>query len=191
MAESVMDYSVQDNKIDGEYKEYLHRPLFDVNMRLHESSSSYRIIVNRIIGYMVSMFDKEFHDYSEIRGISGANLGIPFNIIVVRREDDRLRIMINPEVIKRGYKSKKVKSNCGSLVLDEPVEVKRKIKVKVSYHSATYKFRKYHGRDFHTVKIEPKQSKWFSAPESFTIQHEVDHNNGITILDRQAPNGKK
>ena len=191
---SVMDYTVQETHIKGEYKDYLHRPLFDINIRLYRSSRTYKIIVNRVIGYTASMFDREFHDYPEIKGVSGANLGIPFNIIVVRCKDDEdnkgiptgLRIMINPEVLKQSGKSRKIKSNCGSLVLDEPIEIVRRTKVKVSYHGATYKLNTYGSRDFHTVKVGPKRTKWFNAPESFTIQHEVDHNNGITILDRQV-----
>ena len=181
---SVMDYTVQDSHIKGEYKEYLHRSLFDVNMRLYEGSRQYKKIVNLTIAYMVSIFDKEFHDYPKIKGVSGANLGIPFNIVVVRQEDGDLLIMINPEVVDRNYKFKKVKSNCGSLVLDEPIEVKRHTRVKVSYCGATYRYKRYRGRDFHTVKIEPDQARWFKAPEAFTIQHEIEHNNGITILDK-------
>jgi peptide deformylase len=193
MAESVMDYSVQDAHIEGEYKEYLHRPLFDVNLRLYESSRYYRKIVANIIRYMVELFDKKFDDYSEIKGISGANLGIPFNIIAIGRSDDSVLIMVNPKVLKHGGKSKTVKSNCGSLVLGEPIEVVRSTKVKVAYHSVHYRFKRRRGRDFVAAVIHPERkmrlrTKWFKNSEGCTIQHEIDHNNGITILDRQVSN---
>lgn len=181
MTESIKDYSVQDIHIKDEYKDYLHRPLFDVNMRLYKSCNPYKAIVNRAIKYMIEMFDKKFHDYSEIQGVSGANLGIPFNIIAIRgTKDYSLMVMVNPEILSQRGKSKTVRSNCGSLMLDEPIEIVRRTKLCVKYHGVTLK-----GKNNRSVRILlSKTTQWFKDPEAFTIQHEVDHNNGITILDR-------
>ncbi len=183
---SVTDYIVQDNLIEGEYKEYLHRSLFDVNIRLYHSSKSYKCIVDESLNYLASMFLRKFRDYSKIKGVSGANLGIPFNIIAIKRKNDDILVMVNPEILIQEGKTKKVASNCGSLVLDDPVEVIRRTKIKVGYYETVFK-----GNDYGTTRHALLYcTEWFEDSEAFTIQHEVDHNNGITILDRQAPTGE-
>jgi len=177
---SIMDYTVQENKIVGEYKEYLHTPLFDVNVRLYSSSRQYRWVVNESLNYLDSMFLREFSDYPEIKGVSGANLGIPFNIISVRLRDDSILSMINPKILERSKKTKTVESNCGSLVLDKPVKVTRNTEIKIEYctEASCYESGK-------LMRVERR----FKDSEAFTIQHEIDHNNGITILDMAAWSG--
>jgi len=172
---SIKDYLVQDIHVEGEYREYLHRPLFEVNMRLYDSSVRYQSLVNSTIEYMVYMFGKELEDYGPLCGISGANLGIPFNIIAIKFPSD-IQVMVNPKVLKRQGEIKVVVSNCGSLILDDPVKVPRRTEIKVKYRPVIHKDKE--------ITILPEQNKWFKRPEAFTIQHEVDHNNGITILDR-------
>ena len=62
---------------------------------------------------MLEILNTKFSDYTKLQGISGANVGIPFNIIIVRDLDNYI-IMINPEILSKSKETKLVKSNCGS-----------------------------------------------------------------------------
>ena len=131
---SVTDYIVQDNLIEGEYKEYLHRSLFDVSIRLYHSSKPYKCIVDGALNYLSSMFLKKFSDYPRIKGVSGANLAVPFNIIAIKQQTGDTLVMINPKIRIQEGKIRKVNSNCGSLVLDEPIEVIRSAEIEIEYY---------------------------------------------------------
>lgn len=78
--------------------------------------------------------------------------------------------MINPQIEK--YYGDKVDSlsNCGSLTLKAPIAIKRHEDIYVSWYNED-------GIQF--------QSAFGREENSFTIQHEVDHNNGRLILDRK------
>jgi len=184
---SIVKYLVQD-RMTSEDNEILHRKGFNVNMRLFKESKGYRKIVLEIIMYMGRISKKEFPDYPQVRGISGANIGIPLNIIGVRFardiSDDTLSVrkgemyfMINPEISKDGGYSKEIKtinSNCGSIRLSEKIKVTRHMWVKVKYFDIAGK----------------AHLRTFRAPEAFTIQHEIDHNSGILITDLDLDRGK-
>lgn len=144
-----------------EDRDILTRRLFDVNLRLMKTSSEYREIVTKAAKYILwgSMTEKE--GYKKPHGFSGANAGIPWNIIAVGD-----KVMLNPHIIyaegeRRGL------SNCGSLLLKEPVEIKRYAHVEVEYWDLV--------GDRHVIDGY--------LP---THQHEIDHNMGILITDRLA-----
>ncbi len=172
---SITDYTIQDNLIEWEYKEDLHRSLFDVSIRLYHSSRLYKCIVDDSLNYLSIMFLKKFSDYQKIKGVSGANLGIPFNIIAVKLQTGDTLVMVNPKILVQEGKIRKVNSNCGSLVLDNPIEVIRRDRIEIEYYV----------RDDYGDKLSYCINR-FEGAEASTIQHEVDHNNGITILDRQV-----
>jgi peptide deformylase len=174
---SIVKYLVQD-RMTSEDNEILHRKGFNVNMRLFKESAGYRKIILDIIMYMGRISKKEFSDYPQVRGISGANIGIPLNIIGMRSsrnisdntlsvQKDDMYFMINPEIVERGVNSKVVKSNCGSIRLPEKINVKRSLRIKVKYFD---------------IGGAPR-CHVFHAPESFTVQHEIDHNSGILVTD--------
>ncbi len=74
------DYSVQyrwDHEFD---KTILRRELFPVNMRIYHTSETYRKLIHDIADYMVHHIRQTYEDYGTPKGISGANLAIPFNI---------------------------------------------------------------------------------------------------------------
>lgn len=169
MKESITKYMVQDH-MDGEgEKSYLHRQLFNVNMRLYAINTAYYMFINNIISYMKVLFRLSYTDYEALKGVSGANIGIPFNIVVVADEDDEAFItMINPEIISYGDKKKSRKSNCGSLRLDKPIMVERYDKIEVKYYD----------------ELGSGVATTFTGKLASTIAHEIDHNNGITIEDR-------
>lgn len=151
---------------------YLRSRLLPVSMRLFESSHRYRNIVWACCEYVRSVALMELEGYGLPYGMSGANLGLPFNIIgcVVGRggPNARCHIMINPEIVEYAGTLRYVQSNCGSIRLERPLEVQRYSTVRVRYFDES----------------GAKQERLFDVSEgAYTIQHEVDHNLGILITD--------
>jgi peptide deformylase len=146
----------------------LHVPLFPVNMRLYKTSDRFRKLVLDVVDYMEVIFRSEVEGYTQPRGISGANLGVPWNIVGVRR-DPRNLYMLNPVVVGHSEESVQTLSNCGSLRLPEPIPVSRWEWVDVEYY------------DFAGEKVGPVRFR--RADQGFTVQHEIDHNIGVLITD--------
>lgn len=169
----IEDYMVQ---IKEKQNSVLKRKLHDVNMRLYRSNEEYKNIIRRIVDFLSRVLCMRFENYDVIKGISGANLGIPFNIIVIKINNIPKQ-MINPKIIKSSGKQIKILSNCGSVLLTEKITVLRDEIVEVTYYDLN----------------GDKQTEKFSREQSgFTIQHEIDHNLGVTILDRNTHiNNKK
>jgi peptide deformylase len=164
--ESILGYTLQINDKDNAI---LKRELFNVPMELFERSESFRNIIIGALDYMGSLFSKNFNDYAELSGVSGANIGVPYNLIVVKNKaTGKLIEMINPLVVGYSKETRKVRSNCGSVRLAEPVMVERYTTVTVAYYDGTGK----------------RKIMDFEGQLGSTIQHEIDHNLGITILDR-------
>ena len=183
---NIRDYST--NVSIPEEKNFLGCTLFDVNIRLFESSTGYTDIILHIIEYMVELINKKYDDYDAVKGISGANIGVPFNIVVVKVTDDNYKkisveekgsivtfgpkgdfiVMINPVVTKSSNRIFIARSNCGSIILDKQIDVERKSWVVVEFYN--------------TDGI--KKSIKFGRPLTGTIQHEIDHNQGILITDK-------
>ena len=186
---NIKDYST--NVSIPEEKKFLGSKLFDVNMRLFESSTGYADIMSHIIGYMVGLINNKYDDYDAVKGISGANIGVPFNIVVVKVTDDNYKklsmeekevittydlpylkgnfiSMINPVIKSRSKETFTTISNCGSVVLDAPIEVERHKWVVVEFYDAE--------GEKHIVQ--------FGKPLTGTIQHEIEHNRGILITDK-------
>ena len=165
---SIKDHLVQ---IGEKQNDMLTRKLHDVNMRLYNNNKNYNKTIKTIVKLMHDVLYMDFTDYSLLRGISGANVGIPFNIVIVKvNSRPKQRIMLNPVIIKRSKKNIKAESNCGSLLLPENITVSRNETVKVEYYNLSGN----------------KIIENFSREDSgFTIQHEIEHNLGITILDKK------
>lgn len=146
----------------------LTTPCHAVNMRLVRSNESYRKIIVNIIQHMLSVLCTKFSDYAELKGISGANVGIPFNIVIVKQKE-RYLVMINPEILAKSKETYKAMSNCGSINLEKSIEVVRHKEVLVRYTP-------YENDTF----LSPIEKVFTSA----TIQHEVEHNLGILITSK-------
>jgi peptide deformylase len=154
---------------------YLRTKLLDVNMRLFKTSPDYQQIVLDCCAYIKCMALMKMDDYKSPHGMSGANLAIPFNIIAVVRKRGTSKsyaeIMINPTILHAEGKDEVIAmSNCGSIRLDEPIPVKRHAGVLVSWY---------------TEEGKRLQGVFRREDGGFTIQHEIDHNNGVLITDRQ------
>ena len=144
-----------------EDKDILTRPLFDVNMRLFRVNGGYRSIVQVCCDYIRECAMTSRERYKEPHGYSGANAGIPFNIIA----SSDGTVMINPKIIW-AVGELEYMSNCGSLMLSKPIRVKRHATICYTYFN----------RDGVSCEGEGCMP---------TVQHEIDHNNGILIWDRE------
>jgi peptide deformylase len=181
MGEGVLieDYLTQVSN-DSSEESVLRRKLFQVDLRLFNSSLGYRMLVLSSINYMRAVMNLEFENYPEIQGISGANVGIPFNVIGVKKVKGRRGplFMINPRVVSESKKKTEVVTNCGSVNLKRPVKVKRSDWVVVSYYDEDGNF---------------VSGETFRGREGNTVQHEIDHNLGTLITDGtgEEERGKK
>jgi hypothetical protein len=160
-----------DNKEDIQY---LRSKLPDVNMRLFSANMDYKAIVLACCRHIQRVCLAGFEGYKLPHGTSGANCAIPFNIIAIARNrgkaDAWSEVMINPIINDYHGELVTTTSNCGSIRLKKPIKVNRWTNVVVSWFT-TY------GKGM---------TKGFSQEEgSFTIQHEVDHNLGILITDKE------
>ena len=170
----IADCLVQDREDDDSF---LHRQLFPVSVRLYKENIRYRKIIRDMIEYMRKVATTEFSDYGKLRGLSGANVGIPYNIVVLVEKNYHTEVFINPIII-RGYGDKRiVTSNCGSLQLKKPIKVTRYNEISIQYHD--YEDKKL--PDGSLVLI----TQQFKGARAATLQHEVDHNNGLLINQLQ------
>lgn len=155
--------------------QYLKQKHFDVNMRLFNSSPEYKAIILQQCEYLRMLVLTKMEGYKLPHGMSSANAGLSFNIIAIAQNRGKsnatAKIMINPRI--DGYIGDEVitQSNCGSLTLDEPIKVNRNTAIRCCYYDEK-------GQIWNHVI--PRE--W----GAFTIQHEVDHNNGILITDKQS-----
>jgi len=163
---SIKNFIVQDSEDDNDV---LHRKLFDVNIRLFNDNKKYRKLILNMVNYTKKVAEKRFADYTPAKGISGANVGVPFNIIGVLNENKKWDFFLNPEFLKKSTKKEIVKSNCGSLLLEEPIKIERHEWIQLEYYNLSGE----------------KKLEYFKGQYGRTIQHEVDHNNGILITSRK------
>lgn len=169
MKNSIKNFIIQDKEDDNDI---LHRKLFDVNMKLFNMNKGYHKLILNIVSYMKKVAKKRFEDYSPAKGISGANVGIPFNIIGVLDKNivkDKWVFFLNPEILSRSTERESVKSNCGSLLLKEPIKIKRHKWIELEYWNLEGE----------------KKKQYFDSRYGYTIQHEVNHNKGVLIIDHK------
>lgn len=145
-----------------EDRDILTRKLFNVNMRMFRASRRYREIVQMICDHLRWCATTEREGYKKPHGYSGANAGIPFNIIALASGI----VMINP-TIDSAIGRRESFSNCGSLLLEKPIKISRFASVIVSYFDKT-------------------GEKHIVSGYLPTVQHEIDHNKGILITDREV-----
>ncbi len=139
----------------------LSRRLFDVNIRLYQNNQEYRELVRAALQHLVTALNTEYDNYTPPVGMSGANIGVPWNIIAVPR------LMINPKIIDHSFAYEYVKSNCGSIQLPQTISVKRWKFIDVEYYNIEGKL---------VVEYDVDR-----CDGGYTIQHEIDHNQGKLI----------
>lgn len=155
---------------------YLKELLINVNMRLFKTSLGYQTVVKAACDHISWLCLAGLGGYKLAHGMSGANAGIPWNIIGIARQrgtpDAWCEIMINPIIIGRSPAMIESQSNCGSINLPEPITVRRHARVTVEWYD---------------IKGDYQQKTFDRTDGGLTIQHEIDHNLGILITDRAAP----
>lgn len=151
-------------------KTVLTRESFPVNIRLYKNNENYRNIILKIVCYMDEHLHSHFEDYSDPRGIAAANLGFPFKIIGYRRKPCENQFCLNPKIVFTSANTIPTNSNCGSLRLPQPISVERYGTIDLEYYD---------------LEGEPcKRTGIYRSEGGFTVQHEVDQINGITVIDR-------
>lgn len=163
---SIKNFIVQNSTDDNDI---LHRKLFNVNTRLFNTNKKYCKLILSIVSYMEKTAKIRFEDYTSAMGISGANVGIPFNIIGVLNKKKKWDFFLNPEILDVSTAEDVVRSNCGSLLLKEPIKVKRYKWIEIKYYN---------------LKGHEKHNQ-FDSQYGRTVQHEIDHNNGILITSKK------
>lgn len=152
---------------------YLTSVLPPVNMRLFHANQSYRFIILSICDHLITTCLTKMEGYKLPHGVSGANVAIPFNIIAVAKNRGTplayAEIMINPVIVEAKGIAESW-SNCGSIRLDKPIKVKRSDYIVVRF--------------FDREGVQ-REREYDMNSGSLTIQHEIDHNNGILITSRQ------
>lgn len=176
MYETICNHIVQNGSKEDEV---LHKKGFDVNMNLFKTSPRYKGIISFIINHMWDLLRINFPDYGKIRGISGANVGVPFNIVAIKvtegaekscggKKEGSTFFMINPRITSKSRETKTVRSNCGSIRLPKKIGVKRHEWIRVVYYDTMGK----------------RRIGKFDGSFGSTIQHEIDHNLGVLITDK-------
>ena len=120
--------------------------------------------------------DHRDHEYSV--GLAAVQVNIMQKIVLLRdnlknREDKSFTAYLNPKIIKYDGKAELVREGCLS-VQDIYVMVPRYPKIKIQAITIDGKIKRFTLRDF----------------DAQVFQHEVDHTNGITIVDRASSSGE-
>lgn len=151
---------------------YLKSKHFPVNMRLFETSPEYKNIILQQCNYIRELCLDIKEGYKKPHGMSSANAGLAFNIVGITRNrlqsNEYCKILINPCIVEYMGDLVETTSNCGSINLKNPIKLKRNSEIFVNYFDEK-------GNEF--VELFTRETG------AFTIQHEIDHNNGILITD--------
>jgi peptide deformylase len=100
-------------------------------------------------------------------GLSANQVGLPLNMCVIDIETNNPKIMLNPRIIKTSKNKVPSREACLSIP-GASVTVQRYEKVTVEYEDVIGE----------TIKLEA------TGLESYCLQHEIDHLNGILMLNR-------
>lgn len=154
---------------------FLNTKLYPVNMRLFHSSERYKMTIKIICQHIADFCRIQMEGYKKPHGMSGANCGIPFNIIAYlknrNQDNEEVVTMINPNIEMYDGALVEVESNCGSIRLEKPIKITRRERVLVSWYDLQGE----------------RHEEWFGREKGgFTIQHEYDHNVGILIFERKV-----
>lgn len=157
---------------------YLKARLPNVSERLWQHNHHYRELVRSCCEHLKRHALMKLDGYKLPHGTSCANLGIPWNIICYVRERGTIHahavVMINPEVTSKSNKTIETTSNCGSIRLPDPIKIMRNEWIDVRW------------LDPEQDKITIRHKIFRREHCGFTVQHEIDHNLGILITDRQT-----
>ena len=137
------------------------------NPLLHQKSEKIEVIDKNIKRLAKDMYDTMKANNGI--GLAGVQIGILKQIVVIEIEQLDVKLdLVNPKIISFSGKNTPMEEGCLS-VPEQTCEVLRPEKVIVEYQDLKGK----------TQKIEA------DGLLSKCLQHEIDHLNGITILDKE------
>lgn len=168
----ISDHLVQLFTDDESDRTVLTKECTPVNMRLYRANQSYRDVILVIVRYMDEHLRTKFDDYPEPRGIAAPNLGFPLRIIGYRKKTGENQFCLNPKITWCSQHVVQTQTNCGSLRLQQPANVERYNSIDLEYYDLD--------------GILTRKPSLARGEGSFTIQHEVDQINGITIINRHG-----
>ncbi len=134
---------------------------------LRQKAAPVDIITKEILQISHEMVDT-MYSYEGI-GLAAPQIGISKQIIIVDYGEGPL-ILFNPEIIEMSKEQDEIEEGCLSLP-DITVPVLRPIKIKVRFTDENNKISE--------INVENLAAKVF--------QHEIDHLNGILIIDHISP----
>ena len=110
-------------------------------------------------------------------GLAAPQIGVSRRVLVYgMRDDDVVHVLVNPELVERSEETEVENEGCLSLLGGElSIPVERHIRVRVSATDA----------DGEAVEYEAE------GLEARVIQHEIDHLDGVLIVDRAQNDERK
>ena len=139
------------------------------NKLLHQKSEPVKVFDKRLKKLVNDMF-KTMYKYDGI-GLAAVQVGVLQNIIVIDIDHENQKFkseVINPKIISFSSEQSIMKEGCLS-VANRQCDVLRPNKVVVEYFTLD--------KNKHTIEADGLLAKCF--------QHEIDHTNGITIVDKE------
>jgi peptide deformylase len=110
-------------------------------------------------------------------GLAAPQIGVSRRVLVYgMRDDDVVHVLVNPELVERSEETEVENEGCLSLLGGElSIPVERHVRVRVSATDA----------DGEAVEYEAE------GLEARVIQHEIDHLDGVLIVDRAQNDERK
>lgn len=112
--------------------------------------------------------ERVLNEYNWAAGLAANQIGYNKNIILIRPEGKKIEEIINPIIIDKSDEMESAKEQCLSLPLEDEYDVQRYLWVKLEYKN----------------KYGKKRVKKFKGFCAKVVQHELDHINGILIIDK-------
>jgi peptide deformylase len=107
-------------------------------------------------------------------GLAATQVGVLRRVFVFAPEEDKVAVLVNPEIVRRGDESETDDEGCLSIQgVTMPVE--RTISVRIE------------GRDEQGAEVGFD----FEGIVARIVQHELDHLDGMLILDRTTPEARR
>lgn len=156
-------------------EDILTRKGFDVIVRLYNTNPLYKGVVDAACSLVLYGATTTHEGYKTPHGFSGANGGVPFNIIALADGT----VLVNATYTPVGTAKALSDSNCGSLTLAKPIRIERWARVKIDGYQWLNAGPRAGG---------PTLKRLDAALVGYypTHQHEIDHNNGILITDLEV-----
>lgn len=131
---------------------------------LRERARPVEVFDKKLLGLINQMFDI-MHEAKGI-GLAAPQIGHPIRVAVIEIDENRY-VLVNPEIIEKSREMEEFEEGCLSLP-GVSINIKRPSRIKVAYQDEKGK----------------KNILEADGLLARAIQHEIDHINGVLIIDR-------